>query len=67
MTILILLWFFVLIVPGIIKTFSYAQVYFVLKDHPNYSASKAIKESKKLMKSFKWKFFLLNLSFGGFC
>lgn len=63
--ILVLLWLLLLIVPGIIKGLSYSQTFFVLKDHPEYSAGKAIKESKLLMKGYKWKFFLLGLSFIG--
>lgn len=64
-TILFFLWTLLFIVPGIIKSFSYSQTYFILMDHPDYSASKAIKESKQLMKGHKWKLFLLGLSFIG--
>jgi uncharacterized membrane protein len=65
MAILLFLWALLFIVPGIIKSFSYSQTFFVIKDHPDYSASKAIKESKLLMKGHKWKLFLLGLSFIG--
>ncbi|MET1249710.1 DUF975 family protein [Sporolactobacillus sp. STCC-11] len=65
MAILLCLWILLFIIPGIIKSFSYSQTYFILKDHPDYSASKAIKESKRLMKGHKWKLFLLGLSFIG--
>ncbi|MCQ2009142.1 MAG: DUF975 family protein [Sporolactobacillus sp.] len=65
MGIFLVLWSILFVIPGIIKALSYSQVYFVLKDHPDYSASKAVKESKHLMIGFKWKFFLLNLSFIG--
>ncbi|MCO7176191.1 DUF975 family protein [Sporolactobacillus kofuensis] len=67
MAILLFLWFLLLIIPGIIKAFSYSQVFYILYDHPEYSASKAIKESKKLMNGHKWKLFLLGLSFIGWC
>jgi uncharacterized membrane protein len=65
MAILFFLWTLLFIIPGIIKSFSYSQTYFILKDHPDYSASKAIKKSKRLMKGHKWKLFLLGLSFIG--
>lgn len=61
----IFLWTLLLVVPGIIKGFSYSQTFFILRDHPEYTANQAITESKKLMKGYKWKFFILNLSFIG--
>ncbi|KHF31013.1 hypothetical protein LR68_00503 [Anoxybacillus sp. BCO1] len=54
-----------LIIPGIIKSLSYSQTFFLLKDHPEYSALQAISESKKRMKGYKGKLFLLYLSFIG--
>jgi uncharacterized membrane protein len=59
------LWSLLLLIPGIIKGISYSQVFFILKDNPGYSALEAITESKQRMKGYKWKFFLLNLSFIG--
>ncbi|MFX3617069.1 MAG: DUF975 family protein [Sporolactobacillus sp.] len=59
------LWFLLLVIPGIIKSLSYAMTYFVLKDHPDYSASEAITESRQLMKGYKGDLFLLLLSFIG--
>lgn len=63
--ILTFLWSLLLIIPGIIKSLSYSQTFFLLKDHPEYSAIDAISESKKRMKGYKWKFLLMNLSFIG--
>lgn len=63
--IFITLWSFLFIIPGIIKSFSYSQSYYLLKDHPEYTALEAITESKKRMKGYKGKYFLLNLSFIG--
>ncbi|RSD29457.1 DUF975 family protein [Mesobacillus subterraneus] len=59
------LWSLLLIIPGIIKAISYSQVFFLIKDNPQLSALDAITESKKRMKGYKWKYFLLNLSFIG--
>lgn len=64
-SILLLLWSLLLIIPGIIKTLSYSQVYYIFKDHPEYSINEIITESRKLMNGYKWKYFLLNLSFIG--
>ncbi|MBA2878620.1 putative membrane protein [Anoxybacillus kamchatkensis] len=61
----VFLWSLLLIIPGIIKSLSYSQTFFLLKDHPEYSALQAISESKKRMKGYKGKLFLLYLSFVG--
>ncbi|WP_100487999.1 DUF975 family protein [Sporolactobacillus pectinivorans] len=59
------MWTLLFIVPGIIKSIAYAQTYFILKDHPEYSATEAIAESRKMMRGYKWKFFVMELSFIG--
>lgn len=61
----VILWSLLLIVPGIIKSLAYSQTIFILRDHPEYSVSEAITESRKMMDGYKWKYFLLNLSFIG--
>lgn len=63
--IFIFLWSLLFVIPGIIKGLAYSQYYFVLRDHPEYSITEAITESRKLMDGYKWKYFLLNLSFIG--
>jgi len=64
-SIFLFLWFLLLFIPGIIKSLSYSQTYYLLKDHPEYSVFEAITESRKRMVGFKWKYFLLYLSFIG--
>ncbi len=64
-SIFVILWTLLLIIPGIIKSLSYSQTFYVLKDHPEYSMTEAITESRKIMQGYKWKYFLLNLSFIG--
>ncbi|MQR95870.1 DUF975 family protein [Fictibacillus phosphorivorans] len=65
MMVYLILWSLLLLIPGIIKAFSYSQTYFVLKDHPDIGITAAIKKSRKLMDGYKWKFFVLQLSFLG--
>lgn len=60
-----LLWALLLIVPGIIKSYSYAMAPYILKDNPEMGAEEAIVESMKMMKGYKMKLFLLDLSFIG--
>ena len=64
-SIFVILWSLLLIIPGIIKSLSYSQTFFLLRDHPEFSITEAITESKQFMKGYKWKYFLLNLSFIG--
>lgn len=64
-SIFVFLWSLLLIIPGIIKSISYSQVFFLLRDHPEFSITEAITESRKIMNGYKWKYFLLNLSFIG--
>lgn len=63
------LWTFLLIIPGIIKSFSYSQTYFIIKDKldsgQEISATEAITESRKLMDGHKAEYFILQLSFLG--
>lgn len=65
MTVKILLWTLLLIVPGIIKSFAYAMTPYIMVDHPEYSCKEAIKESEKMMTGHKFDLFWLYLSFIG--
>ena len=53
------------IIPGIIKSFSYAMTYFIINDHPEYSLNQAITESRRMMDGHKMEYFILCLSFIG--
>lgn len=61
----ILLWALLFVIPGIIAAIRYSQSYLVLYDHPDYSATECIRESKRLMTGNKMKYFLLLLSYIG--
>lgn len=65
MMIMISLWSLLLIIPGIIKAFSYAMTPYILADRPELSTRQAIHESRRMMKGRKWKLFCLSLSFIG--
>lgn len=60
-----LLWMLLLIVPGIVKAYSYALAPYLVQDHPEMSASQAIDESMRLMEGHKMRLFMLDLSFIG--
>lgn len=59
------LWSLLLVIPGIIKQFSYAMTPFILKDNPELKFNGAIEKSMAMMRGYKWKLFCLCLSFIG--
>lgn len=63
--IFIVLWTFLFIIPGIIKSFSYSMAFFILRDNPDIGAAEAITQSRKMMTGWKGKLFRLYLSFIG--
>ncbi len=64
-TVYVMLWTLLLIVPGIIKNYSYAMTEYVLADRKDLSYNQAIEESMRLMQGNKWRLFVLDLSFIG--
>lgn len=62
---LVFLWSLLLIVPGIIKAYSYAMSMYILKDNPEMTANEARKASMQIMNGQKWKLFCLHFSFIG--
>lgn len=59
-----ILWMFT-IVGGIIKSFSYILVPYIVAENPDISPNDAITLSRKMMNGHKWERFLLQLSFIG--
>lgn len=59
------LWALLLVIPGIVKGLSYAMTPFILEEHPEKTASEAIKASMKLMDGHKMDLFILGLTFIG--
>jgi uncharacterized membrane protein len=64
-TIKVLLWSLLFIIPGIVAAFRYALSFYVMVDNPSYSISQCVEESKARMQGNKGKMVLLNLSFIG--
>lgn len=64
-TIFVLLWSLLLIIPGIIAAYRYSMVFYILSDNPQIGAMEALNKSKEMMIGFKWKLFCLHLSFIG--
>lgn len=60
-----LLWTLLLIVPGIVKSYSYSMTYYVLRDHPELRFNGAINRSMAMMEGHKFDLFYLHLTFLG--
>lgn len=59
------LWTLLFIIPGLIKSYSYAMTTFLLVNEPNIQPVDAITKSRKLMDGKKMQLFLLDLSYFG--
>ena len=59
------LWSLLLLIPGIIKHYSYAMTDYILKDESELCNNAAIERSMAMMEGNKMKLFLLDLSFIG--
>lgn len=62
-SVFIFLWSLLLIIPGIIKTYDYYLVGYILADNPDMGTMDALRKSKELMRGHRWNTFVLNLSF----
>ena len=61
----IVLWTCLFIVPGIIKSFEYSMIPYILADDPEISSKDAFKKAKEMMSGNKWRLFKLEFSFIG--
>lgn len=61
----IFLWCLLLFIPGIIKTYSYSLVPYILRDNENIKNDEAIELSMKMMNGHKFDLFFLQLTFIG--
>lgn len=61
----VFLWSLLLIIPGIIASYSYAMTGYILAEHPEMTAGEAIAASKEMMYGNRWRLFCLHFSFIG--
>jgi len=61
----VFLWSLLLLIPGCIKSYSYAMTPYILKDNPEMKNNAAIEESMRMMDGHKLELFILDLSFIG--
>lgn len=65
LSIYIVLWGLLLIIPGIIKSIAYSRAFYIFYENPTLSAKECIKQSMGLMKGHKWEYFCLMFSYIG--
>ena len=59
------LWMLLFIIPGIVKSYEYMMIPYLLAEHPEMTRQEAFAESKQMMDGNKWDAFVLDLSFIG--
>ena len=64
MTLYIILWSLLLIVPGIIKAYSYSMAMFIFAEDPTKGIRQCIAESQEMMNGYKFDLFALELVYG---
>jgi uncharacterized membrane protein len=64
-SVLTFLWFLLLIIPGIIKSYAYRMVPYILSDNPNMEYNRALELSVKMTDGEKLNMWVLDLSFIG--
>ncbi|WP_352404299.1 DUF975 family protein [Sporanaerobacter acetigenes] len=60
-----ILWTLLFIIPGIIKSYEYRLVPYILSEEPELSSNEAITKSRNMTDGHKWNMFVLDLSFIG--
>jgi len=61
----IVLWGLLLIIPGIIKSYEYRMVNYILAENPEMNTKEVFAMSRDMMRENKWRAFVLDLSFLG--
>ena len=61
----IALWSLLFVIPGIVKSYEYRMVPYLLSENPQMSSKRAFELSKAMTKGEKWHMFCLDLSFIG--
>lgn len=57
------LWSLLFWIPGIIKSISYSQMFYLLAEDDKLDPGEAQKQSMEMMEGHKWEYFVLGLSF----
>lgn len=58
-------WSLLFLIPGIVKAYSYMLVPYILAENSNLDRRRVFELSREMMRGYKWKAFVLELSFFG--
>lgn len=61
----IFLWSLLLVIPGIVKSYEYRMVPYLMAEYPDMASTEAFRISREMMAGNKWEAFVLDLSFIG--
>ena len=56
----VLLWSLLFIIPGIVKSYSYAMAFYIQQDDPSKDWSTCLKESSEMMYGNRWQLFCID-------
>lgn len=59
------LWSLLFVIPGLVKSYSYAMTPYIMAEKPDMGVNDAITKSRQIMDGHKWQLFCLDLSFTG--
>ncbi len=59
------LWTLLLVIPGIVKSYEYMMMPYIMAEHPEMATEEVFYLSKQMMDGEKWNAFVLDLSFLG--
>jgi uncharacterized membrane protein len=65
MNLQVFLWSLLFVIPGVVAIYRYRQAWYLKARNPDWTASKCIAESCRMMDGYKWKAFALDFSFLG--
>lgn len=61
----VFLWLLLFIIPGIMASYSYAMIPYILAENPEMAPKEALARSKEMMYGNRWRLFCLHISFIG--
>lgn len=59
------LWSLLFVIPGIVKSYEYRMIPYLLGEHPEMSTKELFDASRQMMRGQKWSAFVLDISFVG--
>lgn len=65
MDLYVFLWSLLFVIPGIVKSYEYRMVPYLMAEYPDMASSEAFRISREMMTGNKWETFVLDLSFIG--